>query len=266
MPAPDTPALSPLRPGRLAVAAAYLVFAANFAQVVFAPARPERLFWSAGLHLLYLGLYTAAGWQPARWARLQPAYFAGQSLIVTSLLLLDPAIGTVTALFVLLSFQAAFVLSSATRWVWISAFALLTAGPLMLHLGFLTGLARALMPATGCFVLAAYVVANQETEAARRASQAMLAELNNAHQQLQAYAGQVEELTLLEEHTRLARELHASVAQTLFSIVRHTRSAQILLGNEPALARPQLERLQRLTHDALAEMRGLIAQLRPPAG
>jgi signal transduction histidine kinase len=91
----------------------------------------------------------------------------------------------------------------------------------------------------------------------------MLGELQDTHRQLQAYADQVEELAAMEERNRLARELHDSVSQTLFSIVLHTRSAQILLERDPPRIRPQLQRLQELTQNALAQMRGLIAQLRP---
>jgi signal transduction histidine kinase len=80
---------------------------------------------------------------------------------------------------------------------------------------------------------------------------------------LQSYAGQVEELAAVEERNRLARELHDSVSQTIFSITLNTRAAQILLERNPAGVKPQLEQLQKLTQNALVQMRSLIAQLRP---
>ncbi len=265
MPERKNPSLPPLRPSPIAVTAVYLVFAAEFAQALFSNTQPELLPWYLGLHFVYLILYTAVVRRPALRFELLHLYFALQSITVTALLLLNPELGTVTALFVLLSFQAASVFTGSTRWAWVSVFALLTAGPLMFYLGALTGLARALMPMAGSFVLAAYIVANHETEEARRKSQVMLSELEEAHRQLQSYAGQVEELAAMEERNRLARELHDSVSQTLFSIVLNTRSAQILLERDPSQVRLQLERLQQLTQNALAEMRGLIAQLRPKA-
>ena len=72
------------------------------------------------------------------------------------------------------------------------------------------------------------------------------------------------QLAVLEERQRLARELHDSASQTMFSISLHTRAAQIMLEREPNRLQPQLEELQRLTRSALDEMRGLIAHLRPP--
>ena len=133
----------------------------------------------------------------------------------------------------------------------------------MFYLGALRGLSLGLTTMAGCIIIPAYIIANQEIEMAQLKSQAMLSELQVTHQQLQAYAGQVEELAAIEERNRLARELHDSISQTIFSIVLNTRSAQILVQRDPARVRLQLEQLQSLAQDALAEMRGLIAQLRP---
>jgi len=80
---------------------------------------------------------------------------------------------------------------------------------------------------------------------------------------LQAYAAQVEELTSVEERNRLDRELHDSVTQTIFSMTLTSESARIFLERDPAKAAVQLDRLQSLSKDALAEMRYLISQLRP---
>ncbi len=70
-------------------------------------------------------------------------------------------------------------------------------------------------------------------------------------------------MAALEERNRLARELHDSVSQTLFGIILTARSAQLLLERDPDRLPSELERLQALTQNALAEMRGLIAKLRP---
>lgn len=71
------------------------------------------------------------------------------------------------------------------------------------------------------------------------------------------------ELTIIEEHSRLARELHDAVSQTLFSIVFTARSAATLLERDPEAARAQVAELQQLAQDAQREMRSLIFQLRP---
>ena len=73
----------------------------------------------------------------------------------------------------------------------------------------------------------------------------------------------------LEERQRLARDLHDSVSQALFSMTLQTRGAQLALereGMDPAgpVGR-RLADLKELTEGALAEMRMLIFELRPGA-
>ncbi|MFN8167706.1 MAG: histidine kinase [Candidatus Nanopelagicales bacterium] len=70
------------------------------------------------------------------------------------------------------------------------------------------------------------------------------------------------------ERQRLARELHDSVSQALFSMTMHARTAERRLeplGPDADLARAEVTRLQELTKGALAEMRALIFELRPGA-
>jgi PAS domain S-box-containing protein len=66
-----------------------------------------------------------------------------------------------------------------------------------------------------------------------------------------------------EERANLARELHDSVTQALFSMGLTTRALELLLDRDPALVRAKLAELQDLQKDALAEMRTLIFELRP---
>ncbi|HEX2194509.1 MAG TPA: PAS domain S-box protein [Candidatus Limnocylindria bacterium] len=66
-----------------------------------------------------------------------------------------------------------------------------------------------------------------------------------------------------EERANLARELHDSVTQALFSMGLTTRALELLLDRDPAAARDKLAELRDLQKDALAEMRALIFELRP---
>lgn len=74
---------------------------------------------------------------------------------------------------------------------------------------------------------------------------------------------QAGELAAGEERAHLARELHDSVTQALFSMTMVTRSVELLLDRDPAGAREQLVQLRDLQREALAEMRALIFELRP---
>jgi signal transduction histidine kinase len=74
---------------------------------------------------------------------------------------------------------------------------------------------------------------------------------------------QTREYAVVEERNRLARELHDSVTQSLFSVTLLSEAALNLLDRDPGKARERLERASELAQGALAEMRALIFQLRP---
>ncbi len=74
---------------------------------------------------------------------------------------------------------------------------------------------------------------------------------------------QAVELASAQERARLARELHDSVTQALFSMTLTTRSIEMLVDRDPDAAEQKLTELRQLEHDALAEMRALIFELRP---
>lgn len=71
------------------------------------------------------------------------------------------------------------------------------------------------------------------------------------------------ELAMLEERNRMARELHDAVTQKLFSLRLSAQSAATLLQADPGRASVELERVQKLAGEALAELRAVIVELRP---
>jgi PAS domain S-box-containing protein len=75
--------------------------------------------------------------------------------------------------------------------------------------------------------------------------------------------GQAAELAAGEERSHLARELHDSVTQALFSMTLVTRTVEMQLDRDIDAARQQLATLRDLQREALAEMRALIFELRP---
>jgi PAS domain S-box-containing protein len=68
-----------------------------------------------------------------------------------------------------------------------------------------------------------------------------------------------------EERHRLARELHDSVSQVLYSIGLGARTARHLLERAPQEAGEPIDYILQLTEAGLAEMRALIFELRPHA-
>ena len=72
-------------------------------------------------------------------------------------------------------------------------------------------------------------------------------------------------LAAAEERNRLARELHDSVAQTLYSITLFIDATRLALNtNKQKVVESHLEELTKLSKEAMADMRLLIFELRPP--
>ncbi len=80
-----------------------------------------------------------------------------------------------------------------------------------------------------------------------------------------ALAEQAAQLAIVEERHRLARELHDSVSQELFSVTMLAAAAQNLLTSQPQRAAEHLVQLRQMAQRALQETRALIFALRPAA-
>jgi signal transduction histidine kinase len=72
------------------------------------------------------------------------------------------------------------------------------------------------------------------------------------------------ELSVIEERNRLARELHDSMTQNLFSLTLTAEAASELVHADPARAEAEIDRIRALARDTQAELRSLIFELRPP--
>jgi signal transduction histidine kinase len=167
-------------------------------------------------------------------------------------------------LFIPLSIQAVFFFGRRFGFLCIAFFSLAMAGPLLnSEEGTLFGLAMVFLYTGTNYLFGGYAYQVEKAEAARRQNERTFDKLQSAHRQLQGYAGQVEALAAEQERNRLARELHDSVTQTVFSMNLTAQSARLLLGKEPARVAGQLERLEELAAGAMREIQTLVAQLRP---
>lgn len=76
---------------------------------------------------------------------------------------------------------------------------------------------------------------------------------------------QIEEAAAQEERNRLARDLHDSIKQQLFSINVGTAAAQERWDRDPEGARKALADVRRSAREAMVEMQAMLHQLRPEA-
>jgi signal transduction histidine kinase len=72
------------------------------------------------------------------------------------------------------------------------------------------------------------------------------------------------ELSVVQERSRLARDLHDAVTQKLFSIRAHARAAAVLADRDLDRAKNELQTIGALGAEAHAELRAIIDGLAPP--
>ena len=109
---------------------------------------------------------------------------------------------------------------------------------------------------------------NQMTQNLRRARTELEDWARELERRVQQRTEQVveqkEQLAVLEERQRVARELHDSISQALFTLTLNLESAQQFLKKDPSRVPALLERAHQVAQTARADVRALISDLRPP--
>ena len=103
----------------------------------------------------------------------------------------------------------------------------------------------------------------ERTRELKQINQQLEEEIAQRQKAEQALADKAAQDAVLSERTRLARDLHDAVTQTLFSASLIAEVLPDLWEINPAEGEKRLEELRQLTRGALAEMRTLLVELRP---
>ncbi|HZD58243.1 MAG TPA: sensor histidine kinase [Anaerolineales bacterium] len=161
--------------------------------------------------------------------------------------------------------QAMFLFPRRTSMVWVSILILATFAGQTIQFGWPGGLSFTLLYIGGLIFVTAFSVLTIQADESRQRSERLLDELREAHRQLQAYAGQAEELAVAKERNRLARDLHDSVAQTLYGLTLQSEAAsrQLASGHLDKVGE-YLGEIRQSAQQTLQEARLLIFELRPP--
>jgi len=229
-------------------------------------------FWSIALLIGYLIFLLSEPLLFRQNRLLTTIYLIIQTAIICTLSLISPTVDYWTALFLPLVVQVMDKFPQRTGFLITGIFTVIMAILMLLGPGPEAGLPLIFINGVGYFLFAALIAIIREAESARRSaemareeSEKQRAEVQSAHQQLQSYTAQAEELAVLEERNRLARELHDSVTQSLYSLTLFSHAARRMsedLGEE-RLQR-QIEQIGTTAVKALKEMRLLVYELRPP--
>ena len=192
-------------------------------------------------------------------------YLLLQLGLVVAALLLFYELDFFAILLLPLAGQATFIFPRRAATTWVAILMLANLLGQLHQFGWPNALPFVFLYTAAILFVAAYSLMTIRSETSRRRSEGLLAELQDAHHQLQAYAGQAEELAVARERNRLARELHDSVAQTLYGLTLQSEAASRKLAAGKLEQVAEYLRLFRTgTQQTLQETRLLIFQLRPP--
>ena len=186
-----------------------------------------------------------------------------QTILVAALVTMQPGWGVFPVLFFILGPEATIHFPNRIGVLWIGIFSLITAVIFVGYAG-LDGLISLTVYIPGNIFFAIFGKTTVEAMRARRRSDRLLAELQQAHEQLQAYADRLEELTITEERNRIAREMHDTLGHRLTVASVQLEGAQRLIPSDPNRAVQILGTVREQIRDGLGELRRTVALLRAP--
>ena len=208
-----------------------------------------------GLCVVY-GLLYRFVFQGGIYEKYPALYFGAQWAVLVLLLLVKVSSSdSLSFLFLFASIHAALVLTRRAAAFWVMAYYLTVATAVLMARGSVGLFAAA-------FYFVTYVVCGvfgtilQQAELAREHNQRLVEELQSTQKKLQ-------ELAVVEERNRLARDLHDSVKQQVFAISMQLSAAKTSLS-ESDKAYASVTQAERLAQQAGAELTTLIQELRPP--
>jgi signal transduction histidine kinase len=148
---------------------------------------------------------------------------------------------------------------------WLVLFSLLIAGPLLDGYGPVEGATWVLIYSAVNVFVGLYGLGNRRAREVRARNEQLARQLAEDNRRLEGAAQQVRHLAVTRARHRLARELHDSVTQTVFSMSLATESAMLLLQRGGEGVGAQLDHVAALAQGALSQMQVLISELRPSA-
>ncbi|MEW9700790.1 sensor histidine kinase [Paenibacillus sp. SI8] len=86
-------------------------------------------------------------------------------------------------------------------------------------------------------------------------------EIDEQNKLLTQYAAEIERMTLLEERSRMSKEMHDTLGHSFISLIMSLDAAIALLDKRPNLAKEKLIRIRGLTEQNLDEMRDIVHKM-----
>jgi signal transduction histidine kinase len=191
-------------------------------------------------------------------------YLGVHGILVAALMFLQPGWTMYPVLYFPPSMWAILALGVRTGGYWLVAYVVAIAASFAYSMNLGEGLIALFLYGVLYALIGAFAAAVVRADTARRESQALLAELQEAHRQLQDYALHAEELALVEERNRLAREMHDTLGHRLTVASVQLEGAQRLCPTDPERAARMVGTVREQVREALGELRSTVATLRTP--
>lgn len=112
------------------------------------------------------------------------------------------------------------------------------------------------------FFVAAFSYISERERETRQHIENLALELRDANHKLSEYAAKIEELAVVRERNRMAREIHDSLGHYLTVVNVQIGAAKAIMNQDVAKATEALDKAQRLTQEGLGEVRQSVAVLR----
>ncbi len=219
------------------------------------PARWWALAWS----ILFFALFTfllGSPWPAQKPARMR-ILLGGLVVNAVALLALPPHFDIYLILFFVLSVTAAATFEENEWPWWIVTYGVIAVGFLVWRERSWMGFLVALIYLAGFYFFAIFARALAESQKAE-------AEIKRLYAQLQAFSQQAEELAVMEERQRMAREMHDTVGHRLTVAAVQLEAAEKLMARDPERAKEVIGVVRQQVVTALDELRSTVAALRSP--
>jgi len=222
-------------------------------------------FWNGALFTILMIVHIVLHWMVVRIIQTpkgKALYILGQGLLAFIIISLSHNTGMVFSLYMALIGETIGFLG-INRWSALSTLYFLAIS--LLNLILFTNIENAIywlitiIPIV--IFIGMYVTMYLRQADAREKAQALADELESANRQLTEYAARVEDLTIVAERQRMARELHDTLSQGLAGLIlqleaadahlanNHTAKAQSIVGNAMVQARSTLAEARRAIDD-----------------
>jgi len=235
----------------------------------FYPTADPRRWGMVGLMLLFLGAQVWPSEIEARFVHTtwrEHLRLAFLTLLTLAMVVLHINFTAIIILYFILSGRALFLFPDRIGYGWVFFLGGLTTVLLayLLSPNWVLGLLNGLGATCGYIFVGSAANAQRRSEVASAESKRLLQELQTAHEQLQAYAARSEELAVVEERNRLAREMHDTLGHRLTVAAVQLEGAQKLVERDPAKARQIIGTVREQVLEGLNELRRTVAALRSP--